>query len=629
MRAWERFEAEYRLWEREMIRSLTTLSSAGMTGGKTEPGGAIRAAVLAAACGAAGFGAALAAALAAGINGAGAYAAGAIGAALAALAALTLAATPRLARRRGRSRGAARPQAEASLAAQRLASCGQRAADALGALIDRPPDAAAPFAPPAPSALPGDAQLAAAAALHSRLQRALHARLDALRERGRTAERLLEHARRLERIRALRAERRAAADAAAARLQSLRDDWRTWLTSRGLPGSLSPEAALELLDRLEQAAARLAARGRLDARLFEASARLGAFRAEVEALSGADPAAADAAGRDPAAALELLRAAIRREAEAAARREALEERRDELALRLREIETLLAEHDGTAHNWFTAAGAVDEAGYERLLAEAREARELDEERIRIEVELESGLNAEERTRLDELLATHDETALTELAGQAAEDCRAAEEERARLLELRGRLRETLDRLQREDARRTLREEREAAAGRIAAETERYAELAVMHALIRRTRRLFESERQPAVLRRASEYASVLTNGRYVRIAAPHGKATIELESAADGRSIDAAFLSRGAAEQIYLAIRLALADAVETDEPLPMLLDDLFVNYDAERLDAAARLLARIVRERRRQLIILTCHRHTAERLAERMPFAKRTLLAP
>lgn len=105
---------------------------------------------------------------------------------------------------------------------------------------------------------------------------------------------------------------------------------------------------------------------------------------------------------------------------------------------------------------------------------------------------------------------------------------------------------------------------------------------------------------------------------------PFGRSTIELESAEDGRVVDAAFLSRGAAEQIYLAIRLALADEVETDEPLPMLLDDLFVNFDDGRLESAVGLLTRIVRERRRQIIFMTCHAHTAERLAGRMPFAKR-----
>jgi uncharacterized protein YhaN len=624
LRAWEHFEDACRAWEMEAVRVMgeqraRSSRTASRQGGA---GGSGVAAALAAALGAAGFAAAYAGANAAGFDGAAAWAAGAVGAGLAALAA------PPLVRRgigRGRAGG---PQAgEALAAARQAAAYGQRAADALGALLKRPREAAEPFAPHAHGALPGEAQLAAAAAVRSRLQRAVQARLDALRERGLAAERALEQARRLERIRALRAERRTAAAAAAARLDALRASWRSWLESCGLPGGLSPEAALETLDRIEMAAGHLAAMDRLDAKLSEADGRLRAHRAAVRALCAADDAAARLADDDPAAALELLRAAIRREAEAAAAAAALEARMKELGLQIRETDALLAGHSDTARAWFEAAGAADEQAYERLLADAREARQLDEERIRIEVELSSGLSEEDRERMESLLERHDEDALRGFVEQTAEACRAAEDERTRLLERRGRLSETLERLLAEDMRRPLLDEREAVMAQLADEAERFAELAVMQALIRRTRETFERERQPAVLRRASAYAEALTNGRYVRIAAPFGRSSIELESAEDGRIIDAAFLSRGAAEQIYLAIRLALADEVETEEPLPMLLDDLFVNFDDARLDAAAGLLTRIVRERRRQLIFLTCHAHTAERLAGRMPFAKRLRL--
>jgi len=621
--AWERFEDAWRAWEMEVMRARGEQDTRGASrarGRRPDAGAGGGAAIMfAAALGAAGFAAAYAGAEAAGLDGALAWALGAVGAGLAALAAPPLA-------RRGPGRGRAGvPQAEAALAAARqVAACGQRATEALGALLRRPHEAAEPFAPPAHGALPGEAQLAAAAALRGRLQRAVQARLDALRERAIAAERALEHARRLERIRALRAERRAALDAAAVRLTALRAEWRSWLEAQGLPGGLSPEAALETLDRLEMAAGHLAAMGRLDAKLSEAAERLREHRAAVLKLCAAEEAAARLADDDPAAALERLRAAIRREAETAAAAAALDSRMKELERELRETEALLQRHAETARSWFAAAGSEDEPAYERLLAEAREARLLDEERIRIGTELAAGLTEEERARMAELLERHDEDALRSLAGRTADDCRAAEDERARLLEQRGRLSETLERLLAEDVRRPLLDEREAILARLQDDAERYAELAVTLALIRRTRETFERERQPAVLRRASAYAAALTNGRYRRIAAPFGRSTIELESAEDGRVVDAAFLSRGAAEQIYLAIRLALADEVETDEPLPMLLDDLFVNFDDARMDAAAGLLGRIVRERRRQLIFLTCHTHTAERLAERMPFAKR-----
>ena len=68
-------------------------------------------------------------------------------------------------------------------------------------------------------------------------------------------------------------------------------------------------------------------------------------------------------------------------------------------------------------------------------------------------------------------------------------------------------------------------------------------------------------------------------------------------------------LSRGTAEQLYLAMRFALLDVNHAEYPLPVVLDDIFVNFDAER---AARCLD-VVREvsRRRQcsssLAMITC----------------------
>jgi len=159
--AWERFEDACRAWEMEAVRVLGERSARSSRAAvrQADAGGSGFAAALAAALGAAGFAAAYSSAHAAGLDGAAAWAAGAVGAGLAALAA------PPLVRRgigRGRAGG---PQAgEALAAARQVAAYGQRAADALGALLRRPHEAAEPFAPPAHGALPGEAQLAEAAA---------------------------------------------------------------------------------------------------------------------------------------------------------------------------------------------------------------------------------------------------------------------------------------------------------------------------------------------------------------------------------------------------------------------------------------------------------------------------------
>ena len=51
-------------------------------------------------------------------------------------------------------------------------------------------------------------------------------------------------------------------------------------------------------------------------------------------------------------------------------------------------------------------------------------------------------------------------------------------------------------------------------------------------------------------------------------------------------------LSRGTIQQIYFALRLAMVDLVEGDEPLPLFLDEMFVNWDPGRTTSGLAALA-------------------------------------
>jgi len=78
-------------------------------------------------------------------------------------------------------------------------------------------------------------------------------------------------------------------------------------------------------------------------------------------------------------------------------------------------------------------------------------------------------------------------------------------------------------------------------------------------------------------------------------------------------------LSAGARDQIYLAIRLALAEQFSSQaDPLPLILDDPLVTSDDERFVAAMAYLAE--QAARRQVIVLTCHTERHRWLLERHP---------
>ena len=141
-------------------------------------------------------------------------------------------------------------------------------------------------------------------------------------------------------------------------------------------------------------------------------------------------------------------------------------------------------------------------------------------------------------------------------------------------------------------------------------------IAIARGLLSECRRRYEAERQPAVLRRAGAYLESITCGRYRRVflpleQGPHGRTgdvPLQVERD-DGQLRPPETLSRGTAEQLYLALRLALIEEyVERNGALPVLFDDVFVNFDPVRLKGALTALHRLAREL--QVFLFTCHPH-------------------
>jgi uncharacterized protein YhaN len=98
-----------------------------------------------------------------------------------------------------------------------------------------------------------------------------------------------------------------------------------------------------------------------------------------------------------------------------------------------------------------------------------------------------------------------------------------------------------------------------------------------------------------------------TDGRYRRIIAPLGR-PIEGAERKDGVQVAIPSLSRGTSEQLYLALRFGLVQHfVETSkEPLPVVMDDILVNFDQDRAARAARSIEELAKTC--QIIYFTCH---------------------
>jgi DNA repair exonuclease SbcCD ATPase subunit len=141
-------------------------------------------------------------------------------------------------------------------------------------------------------------------------------------------------------------------------------------------------------------------------------------------------------------------------------------------------------------------------------------------------------------------------------------------------------------------------------------------LVLAAAVVRRAEREVRERYAPAWLQSASRYLDAITNGRYTSVAiveTPGGEPVLEVTRAGEAMPVRVGPpLSRGTLEQIYVAVRLALVDAIDAEARLPMFLDELFAHWDAHRLDALVRVLGAV---EGRQVVVSTCHAALADRL--------------
>jgi exonuclease SbcC len=113
---------------------------------------------------------------------------------------------------------------------------------------------------------------------------------------------------------------------------------------------------------------------------------------------------------------------------------------------------------------------------------------------------------------------------------------------------------------------------------------------------------------PVLNEKTAETLRQLTGTRYQNIKIDRSF-EVRVEAPEDGRFHEWDYFSGGTVDQIYLALRLAISDLVQaSDAHLPLLLDDIFVQYDDERTAAGLKFLYAKVEADQIQALLLTSH---------------------
>ncbi len=117
---------------------------------------------------------------------------------------------------------------------------------------------------------------------------------------------------------------------------------------------------------------------------------------------------------------------------------------------------------------------------------------------------------------------------------------------------------------------------------------------------------YEKEKQPVVINNAGRYFSAVTKGRYNRLHVSMDDREVQIYDAT-GAFKTTGQLSRGAKEQLLLSLRLGFIEEYEKQsEPLPVVIDEVLVNFDPERAFRMAEVLFEFAKER--QILMFSCH---------------------
>ena len=137
-------------------------------------------------------------------------------------------------------------------------------------------------------------------------------------------------------------------------------------------------------------------------------------------------------------------------------------------------------------------------------------------------------------------------------------------------------------------------------------TQRYEALELALDMLGDVDEEMQSQFSPALSRETAAIWKKLTGGRYSTVALSR-ELTATVGREGDTVPHEGSFLSRGANDQLYLSLRLALCERLLPEkERCPIVLDDALINFDDERMKYALDYLREL--SETRQILLFTCH---------------------
>jgi uncharacterized protein YhaN len=388
-------------------------------------------------------------------------------------------------------------------------------------------------------------------------------------------------------------------------------EWQTWLIDRGLTERLTPETMVDFRGQVETARVGLGEVRTMRRRIEAIEHDIDEYRELIVPLADTFGMPIGTDGRrELASAADGLIARYDVVRESVSQRDIARNEAEIIGQQLQQRGKRLEEHQEVLAQLLGAGGADDPEEFRRRAAQHAERSDLERKRGEHLVRLQklSGPGAQ-FDLFKEGLAQTSPQPLEDNSRELARQIEGNEEGRNALLGEQGEVRTLLSQLTSEEESSALRVRRNVLIEELREQAREWSKLTIAEELLLRTRRKFEEERQPGVIQHAQKFFSTITDQRYDRLHSPIGEQKLTVIERA-GVSKQPTELSRGTREQLYLSLRFGLIrEFGERTERLPVVVDEVLVNFDPDRARRAAEAFAELAQTN--QVLVFTCHPET------------------
>ncbi|MGW8222802.1 MAG: AAA family ATPase [Syntrophobacteria bacterium] len=391
--------------------------------------------------------------------------------------------------------------------------------------------------------------------------------------------------------------------------KDLEKQWQGWLRQAGLAENLSPQGALEIMERIRTLRQQARSQAQLEERFQRLEISVEDYERNAEAISKRVEAR-DLLREDADAVVYRLMEGLERAEEEQRKYDMLQQqledyqaekkqKEDELQQMEKELEDLYKEGEAEGEDQFRQRAHLYE-----LRLRTREALE------RHQRSLENlGGRGDDQDRFQEELQHCSPERLHGERDELVGEVQNLEKKLSSLQESHGRLNERKEQLESAEELSLLREQRNVLMAELADAARRWSALTLCLRFLQKGRQIYEKDRKQPVVKESEHFFRTITNGRYQTVVAPHGEERIQVIGANDTR-YELDMLSRGTAEQLYLSLRFGyIQEFGRRARPLPVVMDDILVNFDPQRVRAAISTMLELASKH--QILFFTCHPET------------------